>query len=352
MKIAIDCRMYGNSGIGTYIREVLPYLISNKKNEYLLIGDFERLKKYNAQNVQILNCKIKIFSLKEFFSFPVKIINKCDIFYTPNYNIPGGIKIPVYSTIHDVVFLDINGIVGKLGRIIRKYFLKRAVEISKKIFTVSEFSKKRIEYYFGSKKKIIVTYNGLSEHIKRYKPKKKESNKEYIIFVGNIKKHKGLKILIEAYNKAKKRGYSKKLVIVGNYLNFKTKDKYVIDMLQTIEKDKDIIFTGYLKNEELLDWISNSKNLIQPSLYEGFGIPPLEALALGVQPIISDIEVFKEIYKALPVIYFKNKSSDSLTEKLIETENLDFNINNKYNKTIEQKYSYTFVATKIIKELK
>lgn len=339
MKIAIDCRMYNSSGIGTYIREILPYIVEKATNEFLLIGKKEELKEYeNFKNIKIQNCDIPIFSLKEVFLFPTKEINECDIFYTPNYNIPGNIKIPIYSTIHDVIFLDMPELASKLGYIIRKIFYKRAYYLSKTIFTVSNFSKKRIEYHLGNKKKIIVTYNGVSKYILEdngdvYK------KKDYIIFIGNIKKHKGLKTLLMAYKEAKKEGLTSNLVIVGNQKNFKTKDEEVIKILEN-SRNEEIEFTGYVNNKTLKKLIAESRVLVQPSQYEGFGIPPLEALSLNVPCIVSEIEVFKEIYEN-SVVYFKDY--EDLKEKLKKKFELKENF--------KKRFSYENVSRIILEEL-
>lgn len=346
MKIAIDCRMYNSSGIGTYIREVLPYMVSTE-NKFLLIGKKNELKEYiNLKNVEIQECNIPIFSPKEVFFFPAKKINECDILYTPNYNIPGGIKIPIYSTIHDVIFLDMPELTSKLGYLIRKIFYKRAYYLSKTIFTVSNFSKKRIEYHLGDKKDIIVTYNGISKHMLEDDGTIYEK-KDYIIFVGNIKKHKGLKTLLLAYNEAKKEGLTSNLVIVGNQNNFKTKDEEVIEILKK-SKDEGIIFTGYVDNRELKKLIAEAKVLVQPSLYEGFGIPPLEALVLGTSIIASDIEVFKEIYNNLDIEFFEVNNWKKLKELLKMNERIK-NYSNLKNKQI--RFTYKECSEKIKRKI-
>ena len=344
MKIAIDCRMYNSSGIGTYIREILPYMIETE-NEFLLIGKKSELDEYeNLMNVEIQECDIPIFSPKEVFFFPIKKINECDIFYTPNYNIPGGIKIPIYSTIHDVIFLDMPELTSKLGYLIRKIFYKRAYYLSKTIFTVSNFSKKRIEYHLGNKKDIKVTYNGISKHMLEDDGTIYQK-KDYIIFVGNIKKHKGLKTLLLAYKEAKKEGLTSSLVIIGNNNNFKTKDDEVIEILKE-SKDKEIIFTGYIDNKELKKLIAEAKVLVQPSLYEGFGIPPLEAIILGTNILISDIDIFREIYEDLDEEYIF-KSYGELKEKLLKIPSFNqLKVNNYLIK-----YNYSNVAKKIIKNI-
>ena len=145
MKIAIDCRMTRSGGVGSYLNALLPYL--TKKNECVLLGNKNELEKYKSEKTEIISLEIKTFSLKEFFAFPKEIsrkINECDLYYSPYFNIPSGIKISVFTTIHDVVFLDVPGLASKAGTIARKFFYKYAVFKSKKIFTVSEFSKSRI----------------------------------------------------------------------------------------------------------------------------------------------------------------------------------------------------------------
>ena len=331
-KIAIDCRMINNSGIGTYLREILPYLLETQ-NQFLLIGNREKLKEFlEYKNVELLECDIKIFSLEELFFFPVKPINQCDIYYSPNFNIALGIKIPIYLTIHDVIFLDMPELTSKLGYIV----------------TVSNFSKKRIEEHLGREKKIVVTYNGISKYILK-KSDEKYIKKDYIIFVGNIKKHKGLKILLEAFKLVKKEDKKLKLVIVGNQNNFRTKDKEVIELLEDRNLNKDIIFTGYVDNKELKKLIAEARILVQPSLYEGFGIPPLEALALGTNVIVSDIEVFREVYTQMNIIFFKLNDKNDLSKKI-----LSYNLiveNRLKNEEILEKYSYFNVSQIIQGEL-
>lgn len=343
MNISIDCRMIACSGIGTFLQGILPFLIQDSSHTYLLIGNKSTLNKYKGDKVSILNCDIPIFSKKELFEFPVKEINKYDIYYSPNYNIPFGIRIPIVSTIHDVIFLDINGLCSSLGKFIRWGYLKYAIFRSNRIITVSQFSKNRILYHFKTKKPIIVCHNGLSEDIIKYALSRTDAvNKEkYYVFVGNIKKHKGLSVLIHAYEIAKKRGLDKKLIIVGDYDNFKTFDNEAIN-----NSNKDVIFTGRLNNEKLYQIIEKAEALILPTLYEGFGIPPLEAMTLGTHAIISDIPVLKEIYSNYPVTFFKSEDSVDLANKLM-IDYSKIHLNNE----LGNKYSYKLTAKKIFKAI-
>lgn len=159
---------------------------------------------------------------------------------------------------------------------------------------------------------------------------------EYVIYVGNIKKHKGLRVLLEAFTMAIDNGYNKDLYIVGNADNFRSSD---LEINTIIEKNPRVKFTGYLPDEELYEMISQADTLILPSLYEGFGLTPLESLYLGTDVILSDIEVLKEVYKGLPVTFFKVGDVYDLATKLQQNHAVikDINelrsiINKRYNK--------------------
>ncbi len=346
LRIAIDCRMIGSGGIGSFISELIPNLL--EKNECLLIGTHEQCSDFvRLQNVEFCFCDVKPFSLNELFFFPEKVlkkINSYDCYFSPYCNIPNGIKVPVFSTIHDIVFLDVTELTGFTGRLIRKYFYQRAINLSKAVFTVSNFSKNRILSKLKCKKEICVVYNAAPSYLtKNTIDVSKIENNNSILFVGNIKKHKGLKTLLEAYQKAQSKGLALKLLIVGNKDNFRTGDEETVNKLSQIDTSN-ITFTGRISNDKLKTYYMSSTVLVQPSLYEGFGMPPLEALTCGTPVIISDIEVFKEIYSDLPVTFFKTADSDDLCEKLL-------NINNKRPIEIEKiknKYSYKKSADLIV----
>ena len=317
MKIAVDARMLGSGGIGTYIASLLPYFL--EKNECLIFGDTEAIAPFaKYENAEIAECRVKTFSLAERFAFPRKLcgkINSCDVYYTPYCNIPSGIEISVFSTIHDVVFLDVPGLASKAGTAVRKYFYQRAVDRSRAVFTVSEFSRDRIRATLDCKKcSLIVTYSAIPEWLSS-KPSQVVHKIRQLLFVGNIKKHKGLSVLLDALKKARKTGFDMPLVIAGNADNFRTRDAEIAHDIASLPEGA-VRFTGRISDEELLELYRTSTLLVQPSLYEGFGLPPLEALSLGTKALISDIPVFKEIYDGFPVTFFRSSDSDDLAKKL------------------------------------
>jgi glycosyltransferase involved in cell wall biosynthesis len=171
-----------------------------------------------------------------------------------------------------------------------------------------------------------------------------------ILFVGNIKKHKGLSCLLDAFLRAQSEGLEYKLIITGSKDHFRSADRRILAKLEGI--DSAILeFTGFIPGEKLKDLLARAALLVQPSLYEGFGYPPLEAMVCGTPALISDIPVFKEIYVDFPVTFFRAGDSGDLKDKLMAL---------LYNRTPERivlpetlrtQYTFEKTAGSILKEL-
>jgi len=352
MTIAVDCRMLNASGVGVYLRGVLPFFLQSE-NTFLLFGNAARLNSFASNaNVKIVECNIKPFSLRELFLFPARIvrqINKADVYFSPFFNIPCGIKVPVYTTIHDIIFPDMPELLSKAGLAARMWFFRRAYKKSRKIFTVSEFSKSRIEHHLGVEKPVIVTHSAIQPEFLEYGTKTRGiQKKETIVFIGNIKKHKGLDCLLDAFCLAKKDGLSHRLIIIGSKENFRTSDNAI---MQKIESIGAISFTGFVSDEALMEHLCTAALLVQPSLYEGFCLPPLEAMVLGTHALISDIPVLKEIYADYPVTFFRAGDCVDLKEKMIELLFKKNALSPVLPELLLLKYIFEKTASVILKEL-
>ena len=339
MKIAIDCRYLGKSGIGRVCQGILDHLDYNE-HEYFLIGNEEKLRAYSP--AYIIPNDENPFSPKGLFSFPKMINQFCDCIIIPNFIIPYGIRIPVYSVMHDLIFLDLPKITTKgfLDYRIKKMLLKRCMKKLVRIACVYGFTKSRCEHYYPKYAgKCYVNYIGLSEEVLNFDTSGIEKTNS-IIYVGNVKPHKGLKTLIDAFHMLPKGMY--RLKIIGE------KEGFLVGMKEEDLQSDDVIFTGRLSDDQLLREIASAKFLVQPSLYEGFGLPPLEALYLGTQPIISDIPVFKEVYGDLPVIFFKTEDAKDLENVLIRAQRVSFTAISEFT----QKYHYQNFAKRLISFIK
>ncbi|MGE4320076.1 MAG: glycosyltransferase family 4 protein [Acholeplasmataceae bacterium] len=308
MKIAIDCRYLGMSGISRYLSGILTN-IDYSMHDYYLIGDREKIVNlpYKANHIYTDHSP---FSIRGLFLFPTKQVNKLDAFFTPHFLIPFGLNVPTYSTIHDMIFFDKKETSHNLiDQLIKKYLVKRSAKKSTKIFTISNFSYKRIIHYFPWKSSdIIITYIGVSQELIDYKIRNSTVKNKQMICVGNLKSHKGIDKIIRSF---KELDLDYKLIIVGSD-NLKNKIKLDINSSK-------IIYSGHVSDQELFYLIQSSEILIQASNYEGFGLPPLEALVLNTKVILSDIEVFKEIYCDYDVLFFELNSIKSLNKTIIES---------------------------------
>ncbi len=338
MKILVDCRYLGMSGIGRVCEGIIDHL-DYDKNQYFLLGNKEKLKKYTSAT--IIEDDTKPFSFNALLSFKREYNRQFDAFFTPNYIIPFGVRIPIISIMHDLIFLDIKATTrGVTDRLIKKILLKRGMRKSKRVACVSRFTLNRCKHYYGKlADKCFVNYNGISDNITGFDWSNVKKNEGALVFVGNVKVHKGLQTLTDAYAELDKEKYT--LKIIGERENFLTGLDEGSLKLDGVE------FTGRLSDKELIEEISKAEFLIQPSFYEGFGLPPLEAICLGTKPIVSDIEVFKEVYEDFPVDFFKVGDKDDLKRAILSANGKI----EKLGEKVKEKYNYKNTARLIEEEL-
>ena len=336
MNVAIDCRYIGKSGIGRVCQGIIENL-DYSENKYYLIGNRQKLSAFT--DAEIIEDNTEPYSKSGLLKFAKERVNKeCDCLIIPNFLIPLGIKVPVHSVMHDLIFLDLKITTnGFFDRAVKKYLLKRCIKKSKTVACVSNFTKSRCEYYYKKlADKCYVNYQGLSQTLLSYctgrqYPVEKQNK---IVYVGNVKPHKGLKTLLSAFENCE--GLT--LKIIGERDNFLTGLKLDESKFENVE------FTGRISDAELFDEVRTSKFLVLPSQYEGFGIPPLEALCLGTQPIVSDIEVFREVYDGLPVIFFKDVA-DLSAKMQSEPEIIDL------FEQVTRRYNYKSFVSGILERL-
>jgi glycosyltransferase involved in cell wall biosynthesis len=168
-----------------------------------------------------------------------------------------------------------------------KFLIPLISKRARLIFTVSHFSKNEIVKYINvPPQKIKVIYNAVSDLV--IAGNQGTDLGKYILVVGSIDKRKNISTLIEAFNLIPGKDF--KLIIAGDVNSiFNNKDN------ETLNTHHDIIFKGRVSDHELADLYTNAQMFIYPSLYEGFGIPPLEAMAYGCPTIVSDIDSLREV---------------------------------------------------------
>lgn len=294
--IAIDARMIESSGIGTYIKTCL------KSGVYkYALGDPEIIKKYD-EKIEVIPFTAKIYGIKEQLFFPRRKLKKIgiDVLHVPHYNISLFYRGKTITTIHDLTHLYFPEFLpNKFARFYANFMLKKAAKKSDKIFTVSEFVKGEIVKHFNvSPEKVQVTYNSCNKefHVKEknevdylYKKYNIDENKKILLYVGNLKPHKNLETLVSAYR------------LINNFENVvlllvgKAFGETSINALTSSAKKGSIVTTGAVSSKELIDLYNLADLFVFPSLSEGFGIPPLEAMACGTPVVCSNATSIPEV---------------------------------------------------------
>jgi len=305
--LVVDARMINNSGIGVYLKNVLPEVA--KEFNLILLGNSKELLLFSwAKGLEIIEFTPKIYSIKEQLLYPF-VIPKTDLFWCPHFNAP---LLPVrakkiLTTIYDVNHLANRKTISFVKWMYAKLLYNSAVSKSEKTITISEFSKSELLKFTKIKeRKIILIYCGVDYNHFSKKKENTEINvpEKYILYVGNVKPHKNLITLLKAYKELSKTIKTKyKLVILGKKEGFITPD---IDVFQFIKENnlmKDIFFTGYIADELVPSLYQKASLFVFPSLYEGFGLPILEAMASGVPVLSSNATSLPEV-GGDAVIYF------------------------------------------------
>ncbi|MDH7476665.1 MAG: glycosyltransferase family 1 protein [Microgenomates group bacterium] len=241
---------------------------------------------------------------------------KIDVFFSPAHYTPRFSPVPLIVTIHDLSYFYYPEEFLKKDLYKLVNWTKRSIERAKKIIAVSQTTKRDLmKFYHLPEEKIAVIYNGYERQIKKTKEIKRWSLKKnkFILFVGTIQPRKNLLILIKAFIDFNKLNPEFKLIITGKkgWL-YKT----IFEEIKKNDLDKKIILTGYLPTEEV-NWLyQNALFFVHPSLYEGFGIPVLEAMSFDCPVLCSSAASLPEIVGEAG-IFFDPKNKEDLLKKML-----------------------------------
>jgi len=224
-------------------------------------------------------------------------------------------------TIHDIAFLTYKKSFSKFFYLYYSFLAPGNLKRADKIITISEASKKEIVRFFPEiEDKISVIALGIDE---KYKVLKDLKKKKQILYVGSINERKNLVGAIEAFEKLPKElDYT--LVIVGNFFDVFSLSNKMQEVLDRAKKNNKIVFKQGLDDEELITEYNALTLLLFPSFYEGFGLPPLEAMACGTPVITSNLSSMPEVCgdAALYVDPYDVEDIKNKIEMLIKNENL------------------------------
>jgi len=289
--IAVDMRMMHHSGIGTYISNLVPRMASICSDmQFHLMGDADDLNKQQwtrSKNVRVDRCASPIYSLGEQLEIPAHLHPVKELLWTPHYNIPVAFPGRLMVTIHDVFHLAMPQFVGGIHK--RAYAQLVFSALKRRAHSVlcdSRFTADELIRLTGiSHDKLHVVHLGVGSEWFTCKKAENPHPRPYLLFVGNVKPHKNLIGLLSVFESISER-IPHDLMIVGKKEGFITADTKVGDKAAALG-DR-VCFTGYVEFDVLQQYYLHADCLILPSLYEGFGLPPLEAMACGCPVICSE----------------------------------------------------------------
>ncbi|MFC1756469.1 glycosyltransferase family 4 protein [Patescibacteria group bacterium] len=250
--------------------------------------------------------------------------NPVDIYHT-QYITPFFVtkKIRIVTVVHDISFNFFSKFIKFSDLFFLKILIPLSLKRADKIIAVSEFTKREIiKYYKIDPEKVEYIHNAVGDNFSggafsesEIDEVKKKYNlpEQFILYVGTLQPRKNIPLLLKAYAKNKDKLSDTKLVIVGNKKahNF---DKRIDDVIKAEKIENDVFFPGYIENEDLPKVYQSADLFMLPSLYEGFGIPILEAMSSGVPVLASDIPSHREV-GGEAALYFNPQRLDDLSEK-------------------------------------
>ena len=314
VKIAIDIRRMTEFGVGTYIRNVVRTLGRlDHENTYLLIGPPAKVEEIGAlppnfHTVPLLAPERSIQGYREFRTALKRL--DCDLVHIPNlFSVPRALPCPYVMTVHDMLeHMSRAREQNSFWRSLYFQMTKRVLAGAARIFAVSNFTRNEIEKLFEiPSDRVEVVYNAIDERFLRGHAsaadrdliaRRYQVTYPFLLYAGRVSPHKNVVRMIEAFSALKTelerdQAYPDlKLIIIGDDLSGNP------DLRRTVVRSgvqNDVRFLGFIPIEVLRIFYDEAKIFVFPSLYEGFGLPPLEAMAHGTPVVTSNVSSLPEV---------------------------------------------------------
>jgi glycosyltransferase involved in cell wall biosynthesis len=307
VRIGIDARKLHDFGIGTYIRNLLQQLSRiDRSTEFVILcrnEDHQALANLGA-NFRAVPENAGNYSVAEQFKVPFALKRQgVTLFHAPHYILPPLVRCRSVVTIHDCIHLMFpQYLPNRAALAYARTAISLAARRATRVMTVSESSKRDILHYVDTEPdKIDVIYNAYDERF-GVEPQEEDVvrvreryqlHDEFVLYAGNVKPHKNLERLIQAFDVVRRRGLGHlKLIIIGDEVSKYSALRHAVHRYQL---HKYVRFLGYLPLETLAIMYRLAGVFVFPSLYEGFGLPPLEAMASGTPVVTSNVSSLPEV---------------------------------------------------------
>ncbi len=312
MRIGFDITAIprAKSGVGFYVLNLLKALAKiDKENTFYIFSkkEDELLVDFEADNFHTIWHSMSNRLLRlgwEQTLLPRHISKyKLNIFHSPHYTVPLKCRVPVVTTFHDMTFFSHPEVHEKSKVIFFQRMIPIAAQRADAIIAVSESTKKDVVNFLNlPKDKVDVIYEGVDVNF--YRPISKDQKvdlirerygleKDFLLFVGTLEPRKNIEGVIKAFLQVTKKTKKQYNLVVGGTKGWHYKS--IFELVQKMNLHREVIFTGYVPEEDLPYLFNAASVFVYPSFYEGFGIPPLEAMACGTPLVTSNISSLPEV---------------------------------------------------------
>jgi glycosyltransferase involved in cell wall biosynthesis len=326
LRMVVDCRKSHDAGIGTYIRNVVPRVLQQlplaRVRVLIAPGSASHATSWmDVSRVELVEDAGRPLGLREQGALR-RLLAADDVFWATSLAHPLFRSGPMVATVHDVaqLALDRHAAGGKQVQLAARCYLQSLRRCSDVLLFNSTFTEREFNRYVGAPAAVsAVTPLGVApawfDALPQPLPQRPVGSDRppYFICVGSIRPHKNLRALLVAFAQVLKQ-LPHDLVIVGQHEGSRTRDSAFLQLLAPLG-DR-VRFLGAVDDATLLPWVAGADALVFPSLYEGFGLPALEAMAAGCPVIASSAGALAEVCG--PVArYFDPHSVEALGEALL-----------------------------------
>lgn len=305
--LTVDLRMYRSSGIGRYLQTLMPGLAPRLNAERIVVLcsrlDLEREAWTKDPRIELRQFSARPFSVAEQLTGMGSVYRQTRLLWTPQYNIPLLYRGKLLVTIHDLCQLAHPEMLANwVQRMYSRKLLSAVAARASAILCVSHFTAREVQKYLGvGTDRLTVAHPSIS-NLWRHSISEECENKRarYLLTVGNIKRHKNIRTLIAAFGLIRNQ-IPHDLVIIGQRSGFLNADNELTETDSMM--DGRVRFTGFVSDSNLHRYYSNADAFVFPSIYEGFGFPVLEAMALGCPVACSRAASLPEVVGDAAVLF-------------------------------------------------
>jgi glycosyltransferase involved in cell wall biosynthesis len=305
--IGIDVRKLTDFGIGTYIRHLVAALAEiDEENQYVLFSRPEHRHRLEPlpENFRVVDEASPVYSMRELLTLSWRLLRtRLDLYHSTHYVLPALVPCKVVVTIHDIIHLLYPQFLpNALAFFYANRMIRRSLARADRVIADSQNTKTDLMRYFEiDGEKIQVIYPGVSDRFRRANAAADEQerlrklgiDRPYVLFVGNPKPHKNLDNIVAAYAQARKAAdFNADLVCVGGE---SPETGRVRLRARKLGIEQHLRFLGRLPDEDLPIVYRGARLFLYPTLYEGFGLPVVEAMASGVPVVTSNKSALREI---------------------------------------------------------